>query len=285
MTFEVKKNMQSKAGYNKTSVSITNLSEKHRKDIDSWGAWQGETTALAKCVLYVKYAEAKEWSMLSKTDLFRYKHDFNLPDVTTSFDADDGRLKGDKMVSVPSSLSSSTDPFSSLLKDVGSQMGQVMDAPIAAYPGLAKKVCATGYNFFGKANDALTDMMNSADADFHFMDDEPLIMPYDPVFTVGMGTGLVVSESSGLLGIPERIDDVLTRSGRQSRKNLSAPSTNPGWEITTLLQPKAVPGKWLRLISTRQGIRGNFLIESVTHSGDTHGDEWNSKIRLVDDHA
>lgn len=81
------------------------------------------------------------------------------------------------------------------------------------------------------------------------------------VIPAGATTGeeaVQLSPTSGLIGAPKK--------------------KNEGIEVRSLLQPKIKPGKSLVLDS--ETIKGVYRILKVTHSGDTHGNEWYSDVEL-----
>jgi hypothetical protein len=67
----------------------------------------------------------------------------------------------------------------------------------------------------------------------------------------------IVDQSTGLIGSPERGDKGIVK-------------------ITTLLRPQINPGRRIRLTSAQ--LDGDYLCQSIIHTGDTHGQKWYSEI-------
>ena len=82
-----------------------------------------------------------------------------------------------------------------------------------------------------------------------------------------VGTSLVVlNHDSGLL---------FAKPHGSSDNKKGTPKT----EIDALINPQFRPGRAVRVTST--GVNGDFKIKAVTHSGDTHGSNWTSKLEVV----
>lgn len=79
---------------------------------------------------------------------------------------------------------------------------------------------------------------------------------------------LPVSQTTGLIGNIE----------------YGAP-TKPGHprllKFKTLLYPELVPGRKVQVTTSGSGINGIFAVQRVVHTGDTHGDEWQSEVEAI----
>jgi hypothetical protein len=52
-----------------------------------------------------------------------------------------------------------------------------------------------------------------------------------------------------------------------------------GYKVKTLLQPLVEPGGYVQVKS--KGVDGEFFrVEELTHTGDTHGNEWHTELTL-----
>jgi hypothetical protein len=74
---------------------------------------------------------------------------------------------------------------------------------------------------------------------------------------------VIVSQDTGMIGSPE----------------FGTPEQNgktPSLTVRMLLYPGVTPGGLIRVQS--QQINGTFKVEKVTHTGDTHGQDWTSEI-------
>lgn len=76
-------------------------------------------------------------------------------------------------------------------------------------------------------------------------------------------TAVVLSAATGLIGSPAL--------GTPAKKGKPALM-----KIKSLLQPELRPGRRVRVQAT--AVNGDFRVVTVTHSGDTHGQEWYSEI-------
>ena len=77
------------------------------------------------------------------------------------------------------------------------------------------------------------------------------------------GEVVELNASSGLVGSPEH--------GTPEKKGAPA-----ALKVKCLLQPQLVPGSLLKL--SAETVKGNFRVETVSHTGDTHGGEWYSDL-------
>ena len=79
---------------------------------------------------------------------------------------------------------------------------------------------------------------------------------------------ILLTSDSGLIGSPELVE--------KKKKNEKMTSIV---RARSLLQPGLFPGRAVKIEST--AIDGRYRIESVTHTGDTHGTDWYSDIEVT----
>ena len=84
---------------------------------------------------------------------------------------------------------------------------------------------------------------------------------------------IVLTSTSGLIGIPERDEDIGDKPNKEKAKN--------GWKFKALLQPKLQPKGLIQVSSVEVGQNKIFRVTSIKHSGDTEGEEWSSSIEAV----
>lgn len=85
------------------------------------------------------------------------------------------------------------------------------------------------------------------------------------------GAALPVSEQFGLVDVPTFAPpEVQSKTAKKKKSAL------PTLSLKTLLYPQITPGG--RIQVTSQAANGTFVVERVTHQGDTHGDEWTTEI-------
>jgi hypothetical protein len=84
-----------------------------------------------------------------------------------------------------------------------------------------------------------------------------------------------LSPNTGLISSPERMQDI---TGSKSKNDIDV----PGWKIKALLQPKIEPGNPISIESRDIKNGSIFKVHEVEHSGDTHGEEWHTTIKVED---
>lgn len=87
------------------------------------------------------------------------------------------------------------------------------------------------------------------------------------------GRAVYLDSSCGLLGVPERDDDAKDKAKASASKN--------GWKFKSLLRPQIEPKGLIQVSSVEVGKNKNFMVQTVTHRGDTQGDDWTSDIKAV----
>lgn len=125
---------------------------------------------------------------------------------------------------------------------------------------------AKGYSYSGLAKNALDEVTKEARLKWSVEKEQLLITPIDKA------TKDVIIEldaTSGLIGIP-------TKSANNLIADVYDSGKFDGWNLKSLLQPSIIPSRKIRVIS--KGIAGDFLVDSVTHKGDTRSGEWISDI-------
>jgi len=80
---------------------------------------------------------------------------------------------------------------------------------------------------------------------------------------------IVLSANSGMINSPQKIESDGTDS--------DAPEIKDGWSVTSLLEPKLLPGRKVKIES--KIINGLYTIDSVEHKGDTTTGDWQSIIQ------
>lgn len=85
---------------------------------------------------------------------------------------------------------------------------------------------------------------------------------------------VVLSANSGLIGSPARTGQEGARASRSRSRKQQA-----GARFTSLLFPSIRPGRYVLLRS--EFVSGAFKAQSVEHSGDTHGSDWQTTVEGV----
>lgn len=145
---------------------------------------------------------------------------------------------------------------------------------------LSQTVLAGGFSFVGRAKDAFDELSATMGADWSLQDGVLQFLDKGGVLDE---TPLDIDLSTGLIGIPDPINDMATKSGKPRKKKDGSIKTpeKSGYMVKTLLNPIIKPGILMKVRSEKAQINGNVAVHSVTHIGDTHGAMWNSNSRCV----
>ncbi len=76
-----------------------------------------------------------------------------------------------------------------------------------------------------------------------------------------------------MVGLPQRYSFV--------RASFFVPGPAVGWKVQTLLYPLILPGSKVNINSRYLDLKGLFRVETIRHSGDTYGSEWNSQLEVT----
>lgn len=136
-----------------------------------------------------------------------------------------------------------------------------------------------GYNHIGLARTAIDDLTKVVDLEWSFQDNAVQFTTRDSLATKDI---IVVSEETGLIGVPERTDKrgVRARSRRRKKTNDRIRS-EPGYIVRSLIKPKATPGSSIRLISNKLNIDNTYKIGDVEHSGNNYSNLWETKTKAL----
>lgn len=123
-------------------------------------------------------------------------------------------------------------------------------------PTLPPKVLPNDRTFYGKATDALDELVGEAGGSWSIQDGNlELLLGDQPTAELAVS----LTPSSGLIGAPQR--------------------TDKGISIKSLLHPDIRPGRPLHILSER--VIGFFKPKTVSHSGDTEGGSWQTEVEAV----
>ncbi|BBE08572.1 hypothetical protein MCB1EB_0411 [Mycoavidus cysteinexigens] len=115
-----------------------------------------------------------------------------------------------------------------------------------------------GRVFCGNTRDALSQIAQANQADWSIQDGELLLLPAQQVLA---DEATLVSQDTGMIGAPEASED--------------------GLIVTALLNPAIRIGGLVRVHSITESFNGDYKVVSVSHCGDTYGDEWLTTITAV----
>jgi hypothetical protein len=266
ITFSVDKTVVG-TSLNRAKIAIYNLSAMTRGKIDD-----KDTTV----ILNAGYEDPGQMNTTLFTgQLTLFKHSFEPPNVITHLEAYDGVEEVASKITF--GQDKNTTPYK-VLQQIAKEAKLDIDFKGITINELKNKIMSAGYAFTGKLQDAMDEVSETIDADWSIEDKNIKILTRGQAYP-----GLVteIDETSGLIGVPEKIDDVNTRTGHQKRKNMGKKSVAPGYMINSLLNPSFKPGTLIHLKSIKLNIDTQCVIHAVTHKGDTHGQEWNSLSRAL----
>lgn len=168
---------------------------------------------------------------------------------TTTVDAGDGELelqRGRSDLSLAPG-STTTDALNALAGALGVGRGNIDDLP-------AKELLG-GYVHTGQARDALTEICRDIGRSWSIQNGELVILSPNEVRAGEVA--VLLSQSSGLVGVPKR--------------------TKEGVELTSLLQPRLIPGGLVQVES--RALQGAYKIIEVQHAGGFRQGDWYSNIK------
>jgi hypothetical protein len=265
IVFNVVKSLTST--YNKTEIEIYNLSKTSRDKIDDKDK---------KFFLNAGYDEPGQiLPRVGQGDVTLFKHCFEPPNVVTKIETSDGLLVGEKQLSFSSKENIK---FFDALKKICKDVKAEIDFKGITVNELKNKVMSTGYAFTGKLKDAMDELSDSIDSDWYIEDDQLKIITRGQNIA---GTVPLIDETTGMIGIPEKFDDINTKTGKQKKKNAGNKSVAMGYSVTTLLNPTILPGYVVRVKSNKMEIDNECIVHDITHRGDTHGHEWFSTMKVA----
>jgi len=145
------------------------------------------------------------------------------------------------------------------LKDVAATMGLALPANALVSADL-KAQFASGEVIHGPSRDELTKLLAPYGYRWSIQDGKLVILKEAETRP---DRALVVSQATGMIGSPEF--GVPDKSGK-----------TPALTVKMLLYPAITPGGKIEIQS--RTINGVFKVEKVTHTGDTHGDDWFTEV-------
>lgn len=111
----------------------------------------------------------------------------------------------------------------------------------------------------GNTRDHMTKIAKNNDADWTIQDGKLIVLPKKEA--IEDKTGYVLSQETGMIGSPEKSDS--------------------GIEVTCLLNTSIKVGSLIRIQSIIKAYSGDFKVTDIEITGDSHSDEWYSKITCV----
>jgi len=211
------------------------------------------------------------------------------PDWVVELELQDGLIEyRDKKVSVSFDRGATT---TQVLRDIAGRFG----LPIRPLPAdLAAKQYVNGFAFVGRVRDAMDKACEYAGLEWSIQNRQIQIIRKGGVLRQ---QAIVLSSETGLIESPEQESKTMTeKAAAKEGVTAAQPGVRRttekdkdgevqqllqvlGYKARSLLQPTLEPGGYVQLKTL--DIAGEFFrIEELIHSGDTHGNEWQTHLTL-----
>lgn len=150
-------------------------------------------------------------------------------------------------------------PVTTVLQDAAKTMGLTIDASTLASNELQSQI-ASGITLYGPTRDELTRLLAPFGYNWSIQDGKMQILRDEDTRS---DQARIISEDTGMVYSPQW--QVPEKDGQAAMLH-----------VKCLLYPELTPGARIQVSS--RDVNGMFRIEKVTHTGDTHGDDWLSEI-------
>lgn len=267
VSFQIEKDLTSES--NKASIRIYNMSPENRAKVEAPDV---------KVNMYAGYEmQTGPVQLFSGTVTQAFTRDDGA-DVVTELRVSDGQMNlRDSVISVSYSPGTSG---KTVVEDVANRMGFTVvfgeNVTFSSYPD--------GFSFVGYGRNALDEVCNASGISWSVQNG--ILQVILAGGTTGV-RGLVFAPDSGLVGSPERIikansraDNTTPKRTRKQKSGKEKPEKQAGWTIVALLAPTVIPGDLVKVESRM--VTGWMRVESLRHSGDSHGGRWVTEMDLIE---
>lgn len=256
ITFDIQKT--AKKNPNTNHIKIWNLKKETRAEFE-----KPDT----RCLLYAGYKdEGGPILLFSGGVTYAWSH-FEGPDIITEFELGDGTQEmRDTTISVGYAKGIKS---TQVINDVSSKMGLPLTIPSNA----VERIWQNGLSYFGSATGLLDKTTKATGLEWSVQNGNLQIIEQGMVTT---RQGIVLALDSGLIYSPERE----RKSKTGTKKKASAKQEFDGWKVKSLLMPMVNPGD--RVMLNSRFVQGVFRVQEIKHTGDSHGGDWISEMKLID---
>ena len=238
---------------NRIDCTIYGLSDQTRARINDSGSQ----------VIQIEAGYADGVEVLAIGDITRVVTEYHLPEIRTVIEAGDGaRALRDRRVNLSFEAGAS-------VQRVLDRIAQELALGTRATGARAEGAYREGVSFSGTARDALNRVTQRAGLTWSIQNGELQIL--DRV-DAAQGRGVLLTPQTGLIGSPRALEEQVEINERRR---------GDGFEVVSLLQPKIRPGE-LVVIQSRD-VDGQFRVDTVTHSGSTRGNDWETTAEVYSD--
>lgn len=249
LRFQFKAEKSLKKEPNTLDLSITNLSTSTRA---------GMRTKNAPVILMAGYRDRVE--QLFSGDARSIDHVKNGADWVTRVKCGDGE-KQYRYARAAESFAPGT-AVADVARQLARRLGVDDSGAADALAPLSGRVFQHGYAAWGRASDELDKVLDAHGLTWSIQDGRLQVLADG---AAAKGRAVVLSSDTGLVGSPEH--------GTPQKKGKPAIL-----KARSLLQPSIKPGSVVELRA--KNINGQFRCVKVTHTGDTHGNEWFSDLEM-----
>jgi hypothetical protein len=248
--FEVKKNIL--ADKNSMRVDIYNLSDNERNKISN--AFEGLLRLQAGYLYNTGLVE------IGQGNISNVVINIKRPDIiTTIYNKDGFKATRDNYISL--SFSENT-PLSAVIKAIAAKL----NIPIKSANYDENKILKGGYSCLGNISEILDQLGAEHRFNWSIQNGQLQIIEIDKSTNK---MSIFLSPSTGLIDDPEEV--IVTKKLKKRTRN--------EYNVVSLLQPQLEAGDLIQVES--KTITGTFIVNELSHSGDTRGNEWYTRMLVV----
>lgn len=200
-------------------------------------------------ILSAGYETTEE--VLFSGDVARIITELDGPDYVTTFEAGDGE-KAFQTARLEKSFQEGVD-----IKDVFNDLITSLGKTIKDISSVKSSKIVNGISLSGLSRTHMDELTNRYGLEWSIQDGGVQILESKKATKE---SAIFLSVDSGLIGVPKKKED-------------------GSIDLVSLLQPQIRPGRIISLES--KFITGQFVCRKVTHTGDTHGQDWYSQIEAI----
>jgi hypothetical protein len=164
-----------------------------------------------------------------------------------------------------------------------------MNMPLQLGEDVPERSWEHGFSFYGPARAAMHKVTAGAGAEWSVQNQALQVVAKRGVTRRSV---VVLAADTGLIGHPQRtMENAREKATVKDKKTgddarlVSAKQQRTGWKVRSLLLPTINPGDLVKMESRTDAARGFWRVESVKHSGDSEGGDWETELELVDRNA
>lgn len=200
-------------------------------------------------ILSAGYENTEE--VLFSGDIARIITELDGPDYITTFEAGDGE-KAFQTARIEKSFQENVD-----IKDVFSEVINSLGKSIKDVSAVKSSKIVNGISLSGLSRTHMDELTKRYGLEWSIQDGAVQITE---ALKSTKESAVLLSVNSGLIGVPKKKED-------------------GSIDVVSLLQPQIRPGRIISIES--KFLTGEFVCRKVTHSGDTHGQDWYSQIEAI----